>query len=380
MGEPKVSAGVRMDRGLLFILSLVLVGVTIAHQADAAHFDFGVFYFASHMVFAGAGQSLYDLATQHAFQTQFHRAPELLFCHPPFVLIPFLLIDRLPVWAAFLIWAITSLALLFFSIRMLSQAAELRYGNWPVLAAFAFLPVIACLANGQLSMVVLCAYVWTYAFWQKERRFLGGLALGLATFKFQLVIGFIAILLLKRKWRELLGFATGSLLLLLLSIPITGVPGLLRYSAFLSRGDADSGAKLNEMPCWRGLLSLGGADHLLVVAAFSLLTILVAARCWRDLDTGFVAAVLASMLVSYHFNPTDLSLFLIPALLAARVGFPKERLPQFAFGVLVIQLIPGLLGGNYALLAVPLAACLWWLRDKTLNRNALTSPRTLAAA
>ncbi|MBV8808093.1 MAG: hypothetical protein JO033_05415 [Acidobacteriaceae bacterium] len=68
------------------------------------------------------------------------------------------------------------------------------------------------------------------------------------------------------------------------------------------------------MACWRGLVSLLGPHHAFLVAKISLLTILFAARLWQDVDTGFCAAILAAMLVSYHFSPQDLSLFLIPVL------------------------------------------------------------------
>jgi hypothetical protein len=371
------SGPVRLDGKLLLVLSFVLVGVTIAHQIGDAHFDFGIFYYAAHMVFDGARHALYDLPTQHAFQDQFHRAANLPFRNPPFVLIPFLGIAKLPIEVAFIIWTAISLALFFLSVRALARHAGLRYGNWPILLSLVFAPVAWTLGHGQFSLLVLAAYVLTYSLWRRGRFFLGGLALSVATFKFQLVVGFVAVLLLKRKWREVLGFTTGSAIFLAISIAMTGIPALLSYPLFVRATEGGVGSQEPyKMASWRGLLSLVGVDHAIVVATLSIVTILFCAHLWRDLDTGFVAAILATMLVSYHFSLTDLSLFLIPCFLSVRIGFPKKHLMPLVLSALFLPEILGAFGARYALLAIPLATCLWWI----WRQQRPTSPRALAAA
>lgn len=362
--ESQVPSGlgaVHVDRRLLAVLSLGVAAIAIAHQAGDAHFDFGVFYYAAHMVFEGARHALYDLPTQRAFQSQFHRPPELLFCYPPFVVIPFLCVARLPIEVAFIIWTAASLVLFTWSVRTLANSAGLRYGNWPVLVSLAFMPIASSLGHGQLSIFVLSAYVLTYLLWRQGRPFLGGLVLSIAEFKFQLVVGFVGVLLLKRKWRELLGFGTGTAVFVSLSILVSGVPELLRYPAFLLQGNGDIGSDLHKMACWRGLLSLVGADNAPLVAVLSVLTIIFAARLWRTLDTGFSAAILATILVSYHLSPEDLSLLLISGFLSMRVGLPKQQLLPFALSALLIPEIVAIFGGYYALLAIPVVLCLWWI-------------------
>jgi len=169
------------------------------------------------------------------------------------------------------------------------------------------------------------------------------------------------------------GFSSGSVVLIAISAFITGLPGLLRYPVFLLHGGASySEAELEQMAKeqmanWRGLLSLVHADHAVFVAALSLLTVVLAALLWRDLDTGFSAAIIAAMLVSYHFNLNDVSLFLIPGFLTIRMGFPKERLTYFALAVLLAPAVLAIFGGYFALLAVPLGLCLWWMRRQCSN-------------
>ena len=114
---------IRMDGKLLFVLFGVVVAVAAAHQAWDAYFDFGIFYYAAHMVLDGARQSLYDLPTQRAFEIQFHRPVGFFFCHPPAARIPFLPIARLPMEVAFIILTVASVALLVLSVRILARHA-----------------------------------------------------------------------------------------------------------------------------------------------------------------------------------------------------------------------------------------------------------------
>jgi len=369
------SGPIRVDRRLLFVLFFVLVAAAVMNQAGDAHLDFGIFYYAAHMVLDGSRHALYDLPAQQAFQAQFHRPAGMYFCHPPVTLLPFLAIAKLPAEAAFILWTVASLALLVFSVRTLAQYAGLQYGNWPLLLSLAFMPVTQCLQNGQLALVILSAYVVTYSLWRKERFFLGGVVLSIATLKFQFVLGFVAVLLLKRKWRELLGFSSGSVVLIAISAFITGLPGLLRYPVFLLHGGASySEAELEQMAKeqmanWRGLLSLVHADHAVFVAALSLLTVVLAALLWRDLDTGFSAAIIAAMLVSYHFNLNDVSLFLIPVFLSVNIGLRKKCLPRLALATLLIPAVVAAFGGYFAILAIPLALCLWWMLQRCIEKR-----------
>jgi hypothetical protein len=318
------------------------------------------------MVFGGSRHALYDLNTQHVFQTRFHRPPSQLFYYPPYALIPFLAVAKLPILWAFSLWTGLSLILVVFSVRILSSQAGMTYGNWPMLLSIAFMPVATCLAHGQLSLLVLTAYVFTYQLWQKGRLFLGGIVLAFAALKPQLVIGFVLVLLLRRKWRELGGFSIGSALLLLISILITGIPSLLAYPKFVQHSEGGIGSEPANMANWRGFLSLFGTDHITWIFGISIVTVLYAAWAWRSLDRGFSAAILATMLVSYHFNPPDLSLSLLPFFLAAKARIlPPSRIPFCAFFALFAPMGLGVVAAPYAWLAILLAVALYWIGRST---------------
>ncbi len=193
--------------------------------------------------------------------------------------------------------------------------------------------------------------------------------------KFQLVIGFVLVLLLKRKWRELGGFAIGSAILLALSILITGIPSLMAYPRFLQHSEGGIGSEPGNMANWRGLLSLFGPDHIAWLLVLSILTVFYAAWAWRSLDRGFSAAVLATMLVSSHFNPQDLSLSLLPFFLAAKAGIlPPSRIPLCAFFVLFAPMGLAAVGVSYAWLAILLAAALGWIGRTTPQAGCSAQP------
>ena len=368
----------RLDAGLLCFLALVLAVFVAVHHYLEPRFDFGVFYYAAHMVLDGSRHALYNFDAQHAFQIRFNRPPDTLFRNPPFALLPILCIAKLPLLVAFSIWTAVSFVLLYVSLKTLESETGVCYGNWPILLSLAYVPVMASFLHGQFSLLVLASVVLAYAQWKKGQLFLGGLILSIATLKFQLVIGLVAVLLLKGKWRELAGFASGCAVLLAISVFITGIPALLAYPSFVLHSDTPI-SELPHMANLQGFLSLIGLNHVWILILLSVLTVLWAARAWTDVDRGLLAAILAGMLVSFHLTPQDLSISLVPIYLSVKTGvLPRSRFPLFVFVVMIVLMI---WVGTYmpiAILAAPIAAALWWVGRSTLAREQEPQESTVA--
>jgi hypothetical protein len=351
-----------VDIRLLLFFSAVAVIVLAVHSAAEAHFDFGVFYYAARMVLEKSGHALYSLEAQRIFQARFHRPSSQLFYGLPCSLIPYLPIAVLPIQIAFAAWTVISLALVHSSVRFLEIQSKLNSGNWPIILSVAFTPVAICLVHGQLSIMILAIYVLTYAQWFRGRRFWGGVVLAVALLKFQLVVGFVAVLLLKRKWRELAGFFSGAVVMLALSSWMAGIPALVAYPKFVRLSEGGFGSEPANMASLRGFLSLFGSNHLALVFALSILAILFAAWSWKDLDRGFSAGILAAILTSYHCNPQDLSLCLIPFFLLVKTGLlTQQRMDHVVMLSLFTPMLLAAIGLPFALLAPVLAASLWWL-------------------
>ncbi|HXS75473.1 MAG TPA: glycosyltransferase family 87 protein [Terracidiphilus sp.] len=362
--ETKIVAAsepIRINAGLIIFLGMVLLIIVAVHQHLEQQFDFGVFYYAAHMIVDGKGHELYNLATQHLYQLRFHRPPDTLFRYPPIALIPILPLTTLSMPVAFAVWTATCMGFLIVSIKVFEQETGLHFGNWPILLGILFVPVLDCLLHGQYSILIVMFYALAYRQLRKGQSFWGGALLGLATLKFQLVLGFVPIFLLKRKWRELAGFSASTAVLVAVSLMMTGIQALHQYPNFALHAELP----LNELPHkanWQGLLSFINQQGSIWVALLSILTIIWAARAWTNLERGFCAASLAAMLVSYHITPQDLSLAIVPFFVAVNAGILKrERVPMFTAIGMGILLLFMMVQIPMALFALVLAAALVWV-------------------
>src|ERR1700721_2289060 len=365
------ATGIHLNGSLLAFLALVLAIFLAVHQRLEACYDFGIFYYAAHMVLDGSRHALYDIGAQHAFQIQYPRPPDTLFRNPPFALIPILPLAKLPMAVACSVWTALSFVLLCLSLKILETETHLFFGNWPIMLSLAFAPVLASFLHGQFSLMVVASYAIAYALWRRGKLTLGGAVLAIATIKFQLVIGFVAVLFLRRRWRELAGFACGSGVLLLLSIWMVGIPSLLTYPKFVLHSDTPL-SELPHMANWQGLLTLNGINHLALLIPLSIGTIAWAAWSWQDLDRGFAAATLAAMLVSFHLTPQDMSLALVPFYLSVSTGvLARARVQAFVGLSIVITMAMVIIHVPLAFLAIPLAAAFWWISTEPVKRASI---------
>jgi hypothetical protein len=374
--EIQQADGLRLDGPLLVFVTLALILFVALHERLNARFDFGCFYYAAHMVLDGSRHALYSRAAQEAFQLRYQRPPDTLFINPPVALLPLLPLAKLPMVVAFSVWTAVSFGLLFASLKLLQNESGAYYGNWPMLLAPAFAPVLCAFLHGQFSLLVVASYAAAYSLWRRGHRTLGGLALSIATVKYQLVIGFVAVLVLKRRGRELAGFACGCTALLAVSTWLVGVPSLLSYPNFVLH----SGLPIPEtahFANWRGLLVILAANHAWLLALVSAATVLGAAWAWKDLDRGFAVAVLASMLVSYHLTPQDLSLALIPFYLSIKAGaLPRSQVAMATACCIIGTFAMVTLHVPLALLALPLLAALFWIgAEPYMQRSSANAAR-----
>jgi glycosyl transferase family 87 len=377
---PVAQEPIRINAGLIVFLGVVLLVIVAVHQHLESQFDFGVFYYAAHMIVDGKGRDLYSFATQHLYQIRYHRPPDTLFRYPPIALIPILPLTILPASIAFAVWTAVCMGLLITSIKVFERETGLTFGNWPVLLSLLFVPVLDCLLHGQYSILIVLFYALAFQQFRRGHGFWGGALLGLATLKFQLVLGLVPIFLLKRKWRELAGFSTSAAVLVAISLSITGLQALHTYPNFALHAELP----VNELPHkanWQGLLSLIGQDGSIWVALLSVATILWAARAWTNLDRGFCAATLAAMLVSYHITPQDLSLVIVPFFAAVNAGIlPRDRVPlvtAIGMGILLVFMMAQI---PMALFAIVITAALVWVGTLSSETRTDTNAKSVAPA
>lgn len=288
--------------------------------------DYVQFYAAGQTLLWGESPRLYDLE----FQSQVEQSiigPDLASYHafitPPFFAWLFVPLAALPYSVSFAAWSVLGLFLLWGSVYLLNPESSTR----PFLWALTWFPVFASVSFGQNALLSLFLLTSTYALWQRDRRFLAGLTLGLLLYKPQLTLGLGLLWLLR--WREdgpaLAGFAVSGLGLAALSF------GLLpdaswAYVAFVRDVLPDLPA-WQEFPIWhlhtvrgfwRMLLPFNTVADVLAwlfaaVGIFAFWNLVVKNRLEKPL--AFAAAICLTFWITPHAMIYDWAVLLIPVVL-----------------------------------------------------------------
>ena len=242
---------------------------------------------------------------------------------------------------------------------------------------------------------MLFIYTVVFVLLKRNAQFAGGCVLALGLFKFQLILPFVLVLLARRKWPFLTGFALVGGLLILLSVAISGFQVLGAYPRFLlfdSTYQRFAGFQPEFMPNLRGIISLlfgrwmAPSLLLTVVAILSAFMLWFAAHKWRDDQFGlsFSSAVIATLLTSYHLYNYDVTLLLLPMAVACGELAQQKRLvtsPRRLAVTLIIILIHPLhsvlvQNSIYALMFVPLTVLFLVIirQNDSSQRNAGVEP------
>lgn len=295
----------------------VIVIIICDRGFDPRLTDFRMFYSAAEMVRHGAADRLYDLAEQHAFQLRSVNKVGLIFDYPAATILLYLPGAWFSIQTAYLLWTTASVLLLLLSAVFLNLALRLfKHPTVLFAVALLFVPIWLNLMQGQVVVVLLLAYSLALFFLSRGREVTAGCALALALVKFHLVLPFILVLLVRRRWQILAGFSALGVAFLGLCFAVAGWSFLAQYSNMLLRLPSlpDTGMHLNAMANLHGLY-VGFLRHeppLILLAAVYLALLVWSARAWKDDDTGFAIALVVTVLISHHLNPHDLSLLIIP--------------------------------------------------------------------
>lgn len=334
--------------------------------------DFPHFYCAARMLADGHGRQLYDADVQRQYQARYAGRIGTLYTHPPFEAAVYLAVAWLPLRYASLLWSLLSMAVIAASAILLAHKG-LASGHWRVLllASLTFVPSVVCLLQGQDSLLLLLLVVLAFTALRKQRGFAAGCWLGLGLFKFQLVLPLMLVLSLTQPKIPRTGLAKGfgltTLVLAGLSVALSGWSVLTLYPMFLLHFHEQpfAGFAPQAMANLRGLTyfflhrdqSTWAIVALSILSAAALITTLAG---WKyaglasspndpnpqgKFDLAFSNTVLFAVLVSYHLNPHDLSLVLLPVFLLLQrtlARAPLHFIGWVTLGLLAILFLPPL--------------------------------------
>lgn len=342
--------------------ALCMLGLYYFTFLHAEGLDFATFYAAAQMLRHGAAVELYNIPLQQQFQLRFSHGLALVFDHTPVTPLILFPTTFFNLQHGYLLWTAISMALLAVCAVLLNRCLKLgRDGCWLFLLSFAFLPVHFGLLQGQIDVILLLGYVMALVAMKSQREFLAGLVLAISLVKFHLVLPFVAIMVLRKRWSFALGFLAGAFAFAAVSIAICGWNASLSYPRLLLHLSSTPASGINPtaMANLRGLYAFA-AHHeppIIILIIFSFALIALTARKWRSLESGFSAAVVCTVLVSYHLYPHDLILLLIPLAVAVQnIGWVS--LKGLIVAAVALPVLPWFTvqARCFAIMAVPLAA------------------------
>lgn len=359
----------------LFFLWSVRGGIA---RGDA---DFTVFYTAAKILRQGRGRSLYQSPTQREVQQEFtansdlRRGP-LPYIHPPFEALLFVPLAFLSYQDAFIFWNLLNVGLLVGIMLLLRGfVGFLQRISLPdlLLGTLAFFPIFANFHQGQDAILLLLLLVLAVRALDRHSDFLAGCWLGLAVFKYHLIIPLILLLVLWRGCKLLQGFAATASAMGLLSIAIVGWRGAAQYPAYVWRVMSAPGLgriPYRQLPNLMGLLAgwpfledMGSPIQIAALACSVTLLIIVAKIGWsaKEGQTGRLSigcAVISALLVGYSTNTYDLSLLVLPLALVSDYWLREVPGPAQARLSIILPAVP--------LLISPLWFFLW-MRWERIN-------------
>jgi len=333
------------------ILAAVVIGLNavlfvLVQRANAGLLkgDFKMFYTAAVALRSGHAADLYNrdyyISAQRQLLPSLPLADVKTYTHPPYELLVFWPLSFLSYKAACYCWLAIAIALGVICGRLLGGYA----------AVLGLFPFLAMLLEQQDSVLALLLLIGCWRAWRGGREVLAGFLLGLALFKFQIVLPLALVLLF---WRPAIwkGLAISSAIAVLLSVVLVGPAGMRSYTRYISSMAHDSAASVSARyqmdprtnATLRGLtyeiFSRGGESTPPVAARvmpfavglLDLLCLAAAARFMRSdaaLEAKFSVAVLSALLVSFHLLMHDLLWLAVPFVLLRGV---RARWPLLIF-------------------------------------------------
>jgi glycosyl transferase family 87 len=316
--------------------------------------DFAQFYEAATVLNQHQPRLLYD---QNAEDAAYHkRFPRMgpsasnPYPYPPFVAEAFRPIANLPYAWAVGVWLLIALGLYIVGFRLL----------WAVIGGAERVVLLLCLAfepvlfesvlGGQLSAIAFASVAGYLYLDQRDRQIAGGAVLGLCLYKPTLVVFFLPVLVLTRRWRAFAGFVLSGVILGGASVALAGVSANRAFlSTLVSKVRLANGAGSLVVNRWK-FVDLNDFLHLLFgnsviitavvpLAMLAVLVLLYRSRPRDDEPTGYwwAAVLIATVCVNVYVGAYDAVLVVIAGVLTFA---ELRRRPEFAdllrpFAVLV---------------------------------------------
>lgn len=223
--------------GIIYILVtyiFILGGnVRILGLFNYVGLDFRTFYASAQITQAENYTQIYELETQKNYQLPLYENYRTSRDVPPFLVVPtpyfpvfilpFLFFILFSPTIAFTLFVLLNLVVfLLYAYRLVLKFNLKEDAKWVILGALASLPTFFNIFYGQVNLILFIALGEFFISIEREDGFRAGLWLSLWMVKPQALLFILPWLLFSRKWRALIGFSTGTVLIYVVSSFLAG--------------------------------------------------------------------------------------------------------------------------------------------------------------
>jgi hypothetical protein len=206
-----------------------------------------------------------------------------------------------------------------------------------------FIPATLGIAHAQDGVFMLLIMIGSYTLAERGRSFWSGTVIGLALFKFHLIVLFPLYFIVRREWFRAAGFGIAAVILAAVSWCLGGLNGATLYLSLLQRKDLEGLSPSPERML--NLYSIAANFDLTQISSvvLAVLTITAVAYCWMSSKQwiAFSATAVGSLLLAPHVYGYDATLLLLPLWLCY---FRSEHMCSRLFVLAVICPLPFLVG------------------------------------
>jgi hypothetical protein len=216
-----------------------------------------------------------------------------------------------------------------------------------------FTPTIISLLVGQDSFLILGVLASVFLLLENKRLLPAGLFLAFLSVKFQLLPAFVLLLVIRREWRALAGFAVGAAIMIFPVLPNLGV-----YAALLPLRVNDP----TVMPCRECMPNLYALVPPTRWAILASVAVLIAGAIFarrRPLPEAFAITCVTALLASLHAHVYDCGLLFLAVALAVPFSGSRARALAAAWAISPLPYLLPYYGENLRLIPALTATTLW---------------------
>ncbi len=337
----------------VFYFAFTILYIIRLAPTFASGTDFLSYYTGAQIIKDGKGDKLYDLKTQHYYQSKISNnlsVKMLPYLYLPFAALVFIPLTYVSYYQGYILFLLFNIFLTILFIY-LSRKIFTHINDSLIGASVLFSwPLFITLFLGQTSLLLSLSILLSYWFAKQKKFLLAGITFPFILLKFQYILLLPFLIVTIKNPRFLIGLALGFLVVAVINLLFTGLPSLLHYPLFLK--EVSSSAYGNDFKSFFTLYATLDSLSLYmniksqlaiinVLGYFLTFVVFFQKMRKRSLDEVYIFASLIAVIFSIHAHTHDLVLWLVPIFITIDTSLANKRRSVFSYLIITtLFLIP----------------------------------------